>query len=503
MIIENTNYWNTPVRSFSARVELYFGSALADAYTAYYGLKSFKIERVGDGGKFFGYGICQKINLKLIDKDRAINITTDHSLKAYLSTGGTLITPAPQFFVSETHRDETTNELSITAYDALYGAAANTKVADLELQAPYTMLDFADACAKALGCVLGSVSAVINKSAFNQEYAAGANFDGSESLRTALNAIAEATQTIYYINGNNQLIFKSLDMSGEPVLTITKEDYITLESKDSRRLSRIVHATELGDDVFSALEISGSTQYIRDNPFWVMRDDLASMLESAINAVGGLTITQFSCDWRGNFALEIGDKIGLVTKDNELIKSYVLDDVITYSGGLDEVTKWSYTDNENETAAAPISLGELLNKTTATVDKVNQEITLQIIKTESLNNKVDSTQAELSSYKQTSNEALISFQTAIEEEGVRKIVTETGFKFDAEGLTVSKADTDITTTITEDGMKVNRGEDVVLTVDNHGVQAEDLHATTYLIIGDNSRLENYNNNRTGCFWIGG
>ena len=38
--------------------------------------------------------------------------------------------------------------------------------------------------------------------------------------------------------------------------------------------------------------------------------------------------------------------------------------------------------------------------------------------------------------------------------------------------------------------------------DNLGVKAEDLHATTYLIIGNNSRLEDYNTNRTGCFWIG-
>ena len=59
------------------------------------------------------------------------------------------------------------------------------------------------------------------------------------------------------------------------------------------------------------------------------------------------------------------------------------------------------------------------------------------------------------------------------------------------------------TTITEDGMTVYRNDEAVLTADNQGVKAEDLHATTYLIIGANSRFEDYGTNRTGCVWIGG
>ena len=55
-------------------------------------------------------------------------------------------------------------------------------------------------------------------------------------------------------------------------------------------------------------------------------------------------------------------------------------------------------------------------------------------------------------------------------------------------------------------MRVNRGGNEVLTANNQGVQAEDLHATTYLIIGKHSLLQDYTtpsfNNRTGCFWNG-
>ena len=55
-------------------------------------------------------------------------------------------------------------------------------------------------------------------------------------------------------------------------------------------------------------------------------------------------------------------------------------------------------------------------------------------------------------------------------------------------------------------MVVNRDGNAVLTANNEGVQAVNLHATTYLIIGQYSRFEDYDKDgepRTGCFWIGG
>jgi hypothetical protein len=58
------------------------------------------------------------------------------------------------------------------------------------------------------------------------------------------------------------------------------------------------------------------------------------------------------------------------------------------------------------------------------------------------------------------------------------------------------------TTISEDGMTVYKNEEVMLTANNQGVDAINLSASTYLIIGKNSRFEDFDGNRTGCFWIG-
>ena len=93
----------------------------------------------------------------------------------------------------------------------------------------------------------------------------------------------------------------------------------------------------------------------------------------------------------------------------------------------------------------------------------------------------------------------------INDNGVSSVVNTIG-SFNEDGLTISKTDSEISTTISEDGMIVSKNEDAVLTADNEGVKAVDLHAKTYLIIGSDdgrSRFEDYGTNRTACFWIGG
>ena len=89
--------------------------------------------------------------------------------------------------------------------------------------------------------------------------------------------------------------------------------------------------------------------------------------------------------------------------------------------------------------------------------------------------------------------------------GVDKVITETGYRFDSEGLNISKTGEEMTNKLDHTGMYVDRGSQNVLTANNEGVQAVDLHAKTYLIIGKGkgrSRFEDYGTSRTACFWGG-
>ena len=101
----------------------------------------------------------------------------------------------------------------------------------------------------------------------------------------------------------------------------------------------------------------------------------------------------------------------------------------------------------------------------------------------------------------TSDDVQLTISNELEK-GVDKVTTSTGFTFNDEGLTISKSDSEMSTNIDEDGMSIFKGSEEVLTANNTGVDAQNLHATTYLIIGTNSRFEDYGSDRTGCFWIG-
>lgn len=99
--------------------------------------------------------------------------------------------------------------------------------------------------------------------------------------------------------------------------------------------------------------------------------------------------------------------------------------------------------------------------------------------------------------------------TTLENTGVSEVTTTTGYTFNAEGLTIYETGSNVKNLLNNQGMYVSRvvGEDEesILVADTDGVNALNLHSRQFLIIGDNSRFENYDNgveaNRTACFHI--
>lgn len=549
------NVLNSPVRTIQASVSLNDNTEFRHDTN----LKGFDIQRVGVG-KFFGYGICARASITVIDVAREISITTANSFN--ISFNGDVMTPT--FNVTEVNRDENTNELSITAYDGIY-KASGFLVSELDLPiiekevevekedengnivtskeivetTAYTIEEFANACADIIGCN-GIKILNVSDTCFSLKYEGGANYEGTENIREALDDIAEATQTIYYVDASDSLVFKRLDKDGESIFTIDKSKYFNLDSKTNRRLATITHTTELGDNITTSTTESGSTQYIRDNAFWELREDIATLIDNALTAMGGLTINQFNCEWRGNYLLECGDKISLVTKDNDTVTSYLLNDTLTYDGSLSQTTEWTYEENEDETESTPSSVGDILKQTFAKVDKVNKQIDLVVsdIVDDVESNKesisalqlnADSISASVSRVEETVTDTVENVNNEIAtltqrvdatmtaedvrleikselSDGVSQVVTEKGFTFNNDGLTIDDSGSEMKTTITEDGMTVYKNDESVLVANNEGVQAKNLHATTYLIIGTYSRFEDYINSdgeaRTGCFWIG-
>ena len=543
MISSNYSTMNdTLLRKIEGKVGLYNGSTLLDTFLPTDKLQEITIARVGEKGKFFGFGVCQQATVKVIDKANDLVFLKGENLKTSFraNSGSAYARVCPSFYIKDAVRDEKTSVYTITAYDALDSAVGHV-FSELGLEAPYTLINVIDAVKSILG-----LSGISYPTGFDISYENGANLSGDETLRAILNSIAEVTQTIYYVDQRDYLVFKRLDKTGDPVLTISKNDYFELTTALPVTLSKIMSVTELGDNV-DAGDDTGVIQYVRDNPFWNARTDLNTLLPTAVDRISGLTIVPYNLKWRGNFLTELCDKIKVEDKYGNLVTTYILDDSFTYKGGFSQTSDWEYKpDSERATSSNPLTVGEKINQTFARVDKVNRTVTLHAseiaeaksniselqVNTQGINASVSTivnTQTDLSdtivdiqnslseqnvsNSKQfetltekvnatmTSHDIQLAISTEIAK-GTDKVTTSTGFTFNDKGLTINKSDSEMRTNIDEDGMSIFKGSQEVLTANNIGVDAQNLHATTYLIIGTNSRFEDYGSDRTGCFWIG-
>lgn len=522
-----------PVRHIISKVELFKDSTLENTFYYNDRLISWSVERVGEDTKFFGYGICQKCNVKLLDPEGELEFSTDEYLNIQCGFDGEYIDCFPWFKISEVHRDKKTNELSITGYDLLYQT--------IKMAIPEDVISNGTSIDTILGACVQDINTAYR---FNIVYEAdysdydwmfeyGGNYEGTEKLRDVLDDVAEVLNCIYYLDAGNILKYVRLTNENETHY-ISPNEYFELTASTNRRLSKICRATELGNNVDASITESGTTQYIRDNGYLELDENIADILQQMIDTVGGLTIGQFELSWRGNFLYKIGDRIELYGKDGS-VYSFILNDTIEYNGSLSQKTKWHYSTSETEDASNPSTVGEMLKQTYARVDKVNKEISLvvsdkdamketvtqiqldtdaitssvQRIET-NMNNSLESIEGELETIRNRVESTMSAedIQIKIEEEisnmdGINSITTTTGFTFNQDGLTISKSDSEMSTIVTEDGMIVYKNGQEVLKANNQGVDAANLHATTYLIIGLNSRFEDYDNNtRTGCFWIG-
>lgn len=199
-------------------------------------------------------------------------------------------------------------------------------------------------------------------------------------------------------------------------------------------------------------------------------------------------------DSDGSYKLIISAGSILLSTHDKSVES-IIDDVNSMSDSI--------LDNVNDMTLVKESISDLAIESGSIKSSVSNMESI-------INNttgELESVQTEVASMKTTSTELSLKLED-ISYNGVDKVVTETGFTFDRNGMTVDSTDSPTKTQVTPDGMTVYTknaagGQSEVLEATSEGVDATNLHAKTYLIIGGRSRFENYGSDRTGCFWIGG
>lgn len=517
------NALKAPAREVSGGVYIYndIGSSVSDYFLPGGDLIDFKVERTAPMGKFFGFIVSQKVTVKLIGSHP---LPKGRKIQPYYEVGVAGNSMGIQYFyVEDVTIDEVGNTTTIVAYDIFQKASEKT-IGEVAITFPITLQAYTEAIVATLGTSLqgdiGNINPTLNV----------VNVNGDETLKSMLIAVAEATGTICYVYSGDKIKFRRLN--GETAVDVLDgSQYFEFKTQDDITLTQIASTTQLGENI--SYGEGGYTQAIWDNPFLELYEGLETHLETLGTEMIGAVMTPYNLTWRGNPYYEIGDYIEVKTAKSEESKFiYFLNETFTYSGGYKSIANWEDKESE-DIHSTPTSISKVLNQTYAKVDKVNNEIEIVAAKaaenTEAISSlrlttntialSVQEVRANTTALGQEVNEEISSLaqrvdamitsdsvQLQIQEAmktGTSAVTTTTGFTFNEEGLKISKTGSEMSTQITEDGMTVSRNETKVLVCDNVGVSARNLHASTYLTVGGRSRFENYEANRTGCFWVGG
>jgi hypothetical protein len=118
--------------------------------------------------------------------------------------------------------------------------------------------------------------------------------------------------------------------------------------------------------------------------------------------------------------------------------------------------------------------------------------------------KLSEVKQDLITIKTKSGDLEVTIQELVAN-GVSKVVTSTGYTFKEDGLRIKKAGEEMENKLDHTGMYVTRSGEIMLQANNKGVIATDVTVRNYLIVGDHSRIENYNDgkdsNRTAIFYL--
>lgn len=180
------------------------------------------------------------------------------------------------------------------------------------------------------------------------------------------------------------------------------------------------------------------------------------------------------------------------------------------STNFDDYTWKKFTEDVDDELAALDGniqvIRESIGKLVVNEDAIRSSVSDLVGIVNSATGEILQTKEQISSINQTATEIELKVET-IANNGVSKVRNTTG-TFNEAGLEIDRTDSPTKTQVTPDGMVVYKkesgsGQSEVLSATSDGVDATNLHAKTYLIVGGRSRFENYGTDRTGCFWIGG
>ncbi|MGN0533285.1 MAG: hypothetical protein ACI4IK_02895 [Eubacterium sp.] len=404
------------------------------------------------------------------------------------------------FIVKECEYDVATNSTKCECYDKMLSSMVSYDI-QLDYSVTVTVKDLLLAICERFNWTFSeqqftNSEVVIDEEKFNSEY----------TFRDVLDQIAEVAGGIiaFKPDGNIYVLYptesnETIDESNLKSLTIG-EKYGPVNSLVLSRTPQEDNIYKQDEDSIAEnglCEVKIENNQIMDSH----RDDF---IDALFERVKGTEYYLYNLESFGIGYLNLCDLFTIQTVDGTEYKTLFLRDDMQITQGINEKSYLEAPEKGATDYSAADKTERKINQTMLKVDKQAQEITALISRTESTESGIESLTKSVEA-TMTEENVKIAIKEAID--GVDGVKTSTGYTFDKDGLHIEKDGSNISTTIDDDGMSVANENEEVLTANHEGVNAMNLTSRQYLIVGDNSRFENYETDtdyrRTGCFFIGG
>ena len=239
-------------------------------------------------------------------------------------------------------------------------------------------------------------------------------------------------------------------------------------------------------------------------------EDVIAVAKTLYEQLSSMTYVPFSVTLPRTLKVRAGEIIGVRDINGHAFISIVMKMNVAASG----VTISSTGDKSYGSSAAVSS--EKYTNLTGKVLEISKTVDGLSVKNQGLDGRVGSLEVNTKEFQvkirddvdnlakiaMTSDQVDIVVSNAVK--GIDGAsVKETGYTFDKDGLNIHKSGEEMHNTLDNKGMYVRKNNADVLVADKDGVNAINLTARKYLVIGKNARFEDYQNNRTACFYIGG
>lgn len=296
--------------------------------------------------------------------------------------------------------------------------------------------------------------------------------------------------------------------------TLKYEEYTT---KPIEKVQIQANEDDVGTIYPTGVEEESNTYKITGNPLLTADSGtaLTAVAEEIYQQLQGVQYTPCTVSMQADMDISAGDILTVCPPGNISLTMYVM--TKKQSGQKDTLECTGSYSRDSVSAVNDLTVkslnGKVLNLR-KDVDGLKVENADMLGNLSSINLNLDGITATVQSQAdnitavqqnitelQQDSEGLKLSVEKVQTDGVSQVRTEKGFSFNDDGLTISQSGTGMENRLDETGMYVTRNTETILQANSTGVIATDVTVRNYLIIGQHARFEDYESDRTACFWI--